>query len=280
MAHAIEQRRKRGRPRLVDVPHPAGGPIQTIDRALGVLRILAGAEGLALTDLAQRAGLAPSTAHRLLASLGAHRFVFHDEERSLWFIGVGAFEVGTAFLRSRRLAGIGRVTMHALMESTGETVNLGIEDNGEIVFISQVESHGALRAFFRAGTRAAMHASGVGKALLAQYPKPRVREILHKRGLPRFTARTIVEPEALFHVLAETHERGWAVDDEERTLGMRCLAAPIFNEHGEAIAGISLSGPAVRLTPERVHEFGPLVRRSAEEITASIGGRAPAARAL
>lgn len=268
-----EPKKLRGRPRAFKLVADSGGSVQAIDRGLAVLSVIADADGLTLTDLAQRVGLAPSTAHRILASLEAHRFVQHDEQRGLWLIGVGAFEVGTAFLRNRRLAGIGRVVMHELMEQTGETVNLGIEDGGEVVFISQVESHVALRAFFRAGSRAAIHASGVGKALLAQFPEERVKQILHRRGLAKFTERTLVSPADLFRQLEEIRRRGFAIDDEERNLGMRCVAAPIFNEYGEAIAAVSVSGPTVRMTPERAAEFGPLVQRAAQEITASIGGK-------
>lgn len=270
-----EPKKLRGRPRALKLVADSGGSVQAIDRGLAVLAMIATADGLTLTDLAQRVGLAPSTAHRILASLEAHRFVQHDEQRGLWLIGVSAFEVGTAFLRNRRLAGIGRVVMHDLMEQTGETVNLGIEDGGEVVFISQVESHVALRAFFRAGSRAAIHASGVGKALLAQFPEERVKQILHKRGLAKFTERTLVSPADLFRQLEEIRRRGFAIDDEERNLGMRCVAAPIFNEYGEAIAAVSVSGPTVRMTPERAAEFGPLVQRAAQEITASIGGKIP-----
>ncbi len=274
MARMGEVKKLRGRPRSLKLVPDTAGSVQAIDRGLGVLAIIAGSDGLTLTDLSQRAGLAPSTAHRILASLEAHKFVFHDEERGLWLIGVGAFEVGTAFLRNRRLAGIGRVVMHELMEKAGETVNLGIEDSGEVVFISQVESHSALRAFFRAGSRAPIHASGVGKTLLAEMPEARVKEILYKRGLAKFTDKTLIAPADLFEELAIIAKRGWAVDDEERNLGMRCVAAAVFNEYGEAIAGISISGPTVRITPERAAELGPLVRRAAEEITASIGGHA------
>jgi IclR family acetate operon transcriptional repressor len=274
---AEETKKRRGRPRAFRTTQPEGGSVQAIDRGLSLLTVVAAADGLTLSDLAQRAGMPPSTAHRILATLQARRFVFHDEERGLWQIGAGAFEVGSAFLRTRRLAGIGRAVMYALMERTGETVNLGIEDEGEVVFISQIESHGALRAFFRAGSRAPMHASGVGKALLAELPEAKVRAILHRRGLSKFTERTLVSPAALFEELRAIHRRGFAIDDEERNIGMRCVAAPVFNEFGEVIAGISVSGPTVRVTPERAAEFGPLVRRAAEEITASIGGRAGAA---
>jgi IclR family transcriptional regulator, acetate operon repressor len=270
-----EIKKLRGRPRSIKLVSEPAGSVQAIDRGLAVLAIIAASDGLTLTDLAQRAGLAPSTAHRILSSLEAHKFVLHDEERGQWLIGVGAFEVGTAFLRNRRLAGIGRVLMYELMEATGETVNLGIEDDGEVVFISQIESHSALRAFFRAGSRAPIHASGVGKTLLAEMPEARVREILYKRGLAKFTERTLIAPADLFGELAVIRRRGWGVDDEERNLGMRCVAAAIFNEYGEAIAGISVSGPTVRVTPERTQELGPMVKRAASEITGSIGGHAP-----
>lgn len=270
-----EPKRRRGRPRRFNNPSPDGGAVQVIDRALATLSVIADSDGVTLTELAQQAGLAPSTAHRILASLEAHRFVAHDSERGLWVIGVGAFEVGSSFVRSRRLASIGRLKMHEMMEETGETINLGVEDDGEVIFISQIESHGALRAFFRAGSRAHMHASGVGKALLAQKPDDHVRAILHRRGLTRFTDHTLVTAADLFHNLAEIRVRGWSVDNEERTLGMRCVAAPIFNEYCEAIAGVSLSGPTVRVTPERAAELGPFVKRAAAEITASIGGVSP-----
>ncbi|NJM33816.1 MAG: helix-turn-helix domain-containing protein [Rhodomicrobium sp.] len=274
MTHGTAKRSEKveGAARSLKLVSEPASSVQAIDRALGVLAVIAESDGLTLTELSQRAGLVPSTAHRILASLQAHKFVFNDEERGLWLIGVGAFEIGTAFLRNRRLAGIGRIVMHDLMEETGETVNLGIEDSGEVVFISQVESHGALRAFFRAGSRAPIHASGVGKMLLAEMPEARVRDILYRRGLAKFTERTLVAPASLFQALAEIRRRGWAVDDEERNLGMRCVAAPIYNEFGEAIAGVSISGPTVRITADRVPELGPLVKRAAEEITNSIGG--------
>jgi IclR family acetate operon transcriptional repressor len=265
--------RKRGRPRNFN-PAKAGS-IQALDRGLALMRLISEADGLTLTDLAQRSGLAPSTVHRLLFTLEAHRFAMHDEERGLWLIGVDAFKTGMTFLRNRRLAGMGREVMRQLMEQTGETINLGIEDNGEVVFISQIESHNTLRAFFRAGSRSLMHASGVGKALLAGFPETRVKQILYAKGLQRFTEKTRVDPAELFTELAESRTRGWAIDDEERTPGMRCIAAPIYNELGETIAAVSISGPTVRLTSQRLGEFGPLVMRAAEQITSSIGGTPP-----
>jgi len=271
----VEQRKARGRPRSLKVAIP-GGAVQALDRGLTLLEILAEEDGLTLSELSRRSGVPASTVHRVLLTLESRAYVQHDMERGLWLVGVGAFKTGSAFLRNRRVASMGRATMHALMEASGETVNLGIEDHGEVVFISQVESHDTLRAFFRAGSRGAMHASGVGKALLAEFPEHRVRQICALRRLERFTEHTITDLGQFLRELAEGRRRGWALDDEERSPGMRCVAAPIFNEHAEAIAGVSVSGPTVRVTPRKLDDYGPMVRRAADEITLSIGGRQPA----
>jgi IclR family acetate operon transcriptional repressor len=132
-----------------------------------------------------------------------------------------------------------------------------------------------MRAFFRPGRRAPMHASAIGKAMLAERDDATLTDYLHKKGMPRFTEKTIVDPAALRHELAQVRERGWAVDDEEHTVGMRCVAATIHNEHGEVIAGVSLSGPSVRVTQGRLGELGARVVQAANEITVQIGGTVP-----
>lgn len=254
------------------------GQVQSLDRALSILERLAEADGMTLTDLAQSVGLAPSTTHRLLTTLQQRRFADFDEEYGVWVIGVGAFNVGNAFLRNRRIVTLGRPVMRRLMEDVGETVNLAVEDQNELVYVTQFESHAPMRAFFRPGRRAPMHASAVGKAMLAEMDDATVTELLHRKGMPRFTDKTLIDPAALRAELAQVRERGWAVDDEEHTVGMRCVAATIHNEHGEVIAGVSLSGPSVRVTETRLGELGARVVKAANEITEQIGGIVPRAR--
>lgn len=274
MAETTQIRRPRGRPRSTGGAQ-ATASVQSLDRALNLLKLVAASDGISLTDLSQRAGIAPSTAHRLLMTLQNHGFVDYQDVPGHWLIGVESFRAGNAFVRRTKVADMGRDVMRRLMEACGETVNLAIEQDGDVVFISQIESHETIRAFFRPGTRGPAHASGIGKALLAELPDDTVRRILQRKGLPGFTPKTIVEPEQLFSELAEIRRRGWALDDEERNLGMRCVAAAIYNEFGEAVAGVSISGPAVRIPDERVGELGPQVKRAAAEITESIGGMRP-----
>jgi IclR family acetate operon transcriptional repressor len=190
-------------------------------------------------------------------------------------IGVGAFNVGNAFLRNRRIISLGRPVMRRLMEEVGETVNLAVEDKDELVYVTQFESHAPMRAFFRPGRRAPMHASAVGKAMLAEMEDAVLTDLLHRKGMPRFTDKTLVDPATLRRELAQVRERGWGLDDEEHTVGMRCVAATIHNEHGEVIAGVSVSGPSVRVTETRLGELGAKVVQAANEITVQIGGIVP-----
>jgi IclR family acetate operon transcriptional repressor len=266
--------RRRGRaPRRA--PGEGTGHVQSLTRGLTLLERLSEERyGISLTDLAQRVGLAPSTTHRLLKSLEKMKFVAQDEERGLWYVGVKAFEVGTAFLRDRDFVGVARRFMRRLMEESGESVNLAVLDAGEVLFLSQVECRQMMRALAPPGGRIGAHCSGVGKALLSALPDAEVAGILHRRGLPRLTANTVDSPARLKRELQTTRERGWALDDEEQAVGLRCVAAPILDEYGEPLAAISLSGPKARITDDRIPALGALVKRVAEEITAALGGRA------
>jgi len=268
--------RKRGRP-----PGPNGrasdGKNQSLIRALTLLeRLSETPSGLNLTDLSYQLGIPAATVHRLLNTFEELNFVEQDAGSGLWFVGMKAFNVGNAFLRRRDFVSIARPHMEALVDQCGETVNLGVIDDGEVVFISQVESQEVMRMIVRLGSRSPIHASGVGKALLAWQSEQRFARILERRGLARFTERTIDNPAALRKELELTKKRGYALDDEEHAVGLRCVAAAIFDETGRALAAISLSGPKARVVDDRLAEFGLAVTQTADEITQALGGRKPA----
>ncbi len=251
-----------------------GAQVQSLVRALTILNRLAEADdGASLTDIAQQVGVPVSTAHRLLTTLQQERYVRFDGERALWSIGVQVFVVGNSFVRTRNLVQIARPHMRQLMLESGETVNLAVEDKGEAIYLAQIECRQMMRALATPGARVPLHCSGVGKALLAAMPESQRSAILHKHGLPRVSARTLTTPAALREDLTRAAERGYAVDDEEHAVGLRCAAAVIRDEVGEAIAAVSLSGPAARISDDRVAVLGDLVRRTAETITAEYGGR-------
>jgi len=267
-------KRPRGRPRSV-ATDTAPGTVQALDRGLTLLRELASARSITLSDLAIKTEMPPSSTHRILVTLQKHGYVEFDETRQEWMIGIEAFRIGNTYLVRTNLVEAARKTLRRLMEETGETANLGIADNGDVVFVDQVETHNPIRAFFRPGTRGHMHSSGIGKALLSDMPRREVEKIIRNKGQPEFTPKTLTSSENLFSDLDATLERGWSIDDEERYSGMRCVASTIYNSFGEAVAGISVSGPTVRFPNHVISELGPKVNQAADEVTNAIGGKPP-----
>jgi IclR family transcriptional regulator, acetate operon repressor len=271
--HSMAQK-PRGRPKAFH-DKTDQNTVQALDRALFLLEHLAQGPGRSLSDLAEETGQAVATTFRALQTLQAHSMVEVEEPGQLWHIGAGAFRVGSAFLRRTKVVERARQPMDALMRDTGETANLGVEARGEVLFLAQVETHEAIRAFFPPGTKGPMHSSGIGKALLAWYPEDRVRQIIARQGLEKFTTLTITSDSALLRDLARTRERGFAIDDQERAEGMRCIAAPIFNAYGEPVAGLSVSGPAFRVGLSDAPRIGALVTAAARRVTDLTGGALP-----
>ncbi|TBN43910.1 IclR family transcriptional regulator [Paracoccus subflavus] len=264
-----EPTRRRGRPRSAK---ESPGTVQVLDRALDMLDLLAAHPGLTLSEVAERIEQSPSTVHRLLHSLASRGMVESDPATQAWNIGPATFRLGSAFMRRSGIVERARPILRALMEHTGETANLGILNGDAVLFVSQAETHETIRAFFPPGTRSPLHASGIGKALLA-FGRPEVlRSSLDGAGLTRFTDKTLVTIEAISEDMTRIRARGFAFDDEERTRGMRCIAAPVFDMTGDAVAGVSVSGPSHRIGYEHVKTLGAVVAAAAAELSAAMGG--------
>ncbi|MEQ6917916.1 HTH-type transcriptional regulator BhcR [Halomonas aquatica] len=270
------KRRTAGRP--AGSGKSTSGHSQSLVRGLNLLeRLAASPGGLALSELAEEAGFAPSTTHRLLQALQSQGFVSQDSELGVWKIDVKTFRIGNSFLEARDFVGTSRPFLRHLTAQTGETANLGVRDDGTAVFLAQSESPQMMRMITRLGSRAPLHASGVGKALMAWLPEDEVERILDERGLARLTENTLHSLESLREGLAEIRHQGFACDREEHAIGLHCVAACIHDEHGIPLAAISVSGPVARIPEERLLELGQLVRETAAEITARLGGRVPEA---
>lgn len=268
-------KKTRGRPRS-DISDKSVSTVAALERGLILLNALAKEGQASLTDLSLITEIPASTAHRLLMTFQAFNYVDFNQTTNHWRVGVEAFRTGSAFTWQLNIVEVAREIMHDLVHETGETANLAVPDGGDVVFISQVETSNPIRAFFNPGTRSPMHVSGIGKAILSTFDRAETERRLKEPGLPEFTSRTLTSMDALIGDLTETRSRGWSFDDEERNLGMRCVAAPIFNEYGEAVAGISLSGPVARLPLDKVQSLGPMVSDAADRITTLIGGQCAA----
>ncbi len=265
-------RRKRGRPRSL-MREAESGTVRALDRGLALLHQLSLRGSMTLSVLAREAEIPASTAHRLLTTLYQHGFVRFDADTQEWAIGIGAYRVGATYLARSNLVDAARPILRRLMEQTGETANLAVLEGHEIVFVSQVETQHPVRAFFLPGTRSLLHASGIGKAMLACLGNEEIIAAIRKMGLPRYTPNTITSPETLLAELARIRKQGYSLDDEEQFSGMRCLGAAIFNSFGEAVAGISISGPAGRFDDGMIAQNRQHVMQAAEEITSATGGR-------
>jgi IclR family acetate operon transcriptional repressor len=261
------------RARVRSTARAGADQVQSLIRALTLLNRIAESsdDGATLTDLAQQVGLPASTAHRLLTTLEQERYIRFNNEGRLWSVGVQAFVVGCTFTKTRTLAGVARPHMRHLMEDGGETVNLAVEDEGEAVYLSQVECRQMMRAFARPGSRVPLHCSAVGKAILSGTSDKRLSKILHQRGMPRLTVKTITSPSALRADLERVRACGYAIDDEEHAVGLRCIAAPIFDETGDVVGAVSASGPMARIGDDRMAQLGALVLEASRAISADMG---------
>ena len=270
----MPRQKREGRPPSGSIEDDGvASPAKSLNKAIDILVTLGQVpEGMSLPDVSLMVRQPKSTMHRLLTALESRRFVRYDADTRLWKIGVEAFVIGNAFLRNRDLATFARPAMQVLVNDSGETASLYLDDEGEIVCMAQVECRQTMRVIARPGGRAKMHSSGSGKAILAYYPLAKLDQVVERHGLPAATEKTINTPQALRQNLELIRQRGFAVDDEENALGIRCVAAPVFDHTGEVVAAISISGPSSRVIESRIPALGERVRAAAVSVTKSIGG--------
>src|SRR5438552_3309757 len=214
-----------------DASDSRDGGVQSVDRALSIIEVLAeDDEGYRLSDLAVRTGLSTSTAHRLLATLEKRRFVQFDRTESKWHVGAQSFSVGATFARRRNFVAQAMPYLRKLRDQTRETANLAVVDDESIIVLTRMESREIMRSLTKVGGRVAMVASGVGRAVLATYADEDVNASIRRQGMPRLTEKSIVRPGELFKELEKIRRQGFAVDDEEACMGLRCIAAGVYND--------------------------------------------------
>ncbi len=229
--------------------------VQSVERTLSILELLAEhPEGLGITELSRKMELAKSTAHRLLSTLVNRGYVEQKEENGDYRLGIQCLVIASSLLNNLDIRSVAKEALHTLARSSGEVVHLCMQDQYEVVYIDKVESEQTLRMYSQIGRRAFMHCTGVGKALLSGISKEEVDKMIEEKGLPKFTENTITDKEALFKELKLIREIGYAVDEQEHEKGIRCIAAPVFDHNGKAVAAISIAGPAERVTEDRVKE--------------------------
>lgn len=245
---------------------------KSLERALNLLLEVAGAghRGLTLTECADVLGYSKATTHRMLHTLTRHGFLRQDEDRGTFTLGITNLRLGIEFQESIDLRREALPVLREMAESTGETAHLGQLNGLDVVYIEKVESSQAVRMYSRVGDTMPAYSTAMGKAMLAFLDEDEIEQHLPEILAPR-ASNTITDLSALREELARTRERGYSIDDVENEEGIRCAGASVFDHTGVVQAGISIAGPATRMTLERLSEIGPFVRRKAEELSCQLG---------
>lgn len=252
----------------------AGDRVKSASRALDLVELAAAHEaGLSFPAMLQLTGIPKSSLHALLGVLTARGYLDLDGTTRLYTLGVKVWENGQSYRKGHDLVREARPVMEAIAEASNETVQLARLDGTENVYLAKVDSTHPLRLQSEVGTRLSAHATGLGKALLACLPDAEVRSRLGSRPLPRMTPQTIVDIEALIGELHRIRRWGFAVDDQEYTPGLFCVAVPIRDHRGETVAAVSVSVPLLRLDMAMLAPALARLAAGSLDITRRLGGR-------
>ena len=251
-------------------------PIQVADRIFQVLESLARGGPAGLMELSNTLGLHKSTVHRLLNSLIYMGYVRQDEETSHYALTFKILELADLMLNNMDVLTLVHPYLKKLKTLTGETVHFVQIEGAHAVYIAKEESHtNSIRMVSRVGSQIPLYRSGVGKALLAMMDDSQVRRIWEASDIQAVTSHTIVSLDRLYQVLEEIRQRGYALDDEENEMGVRCIAAAVPDYRGRPVYAFSISAPASRMTDERIPQLAEYVLQTREELAATLGYRQP-----
>lgn len=240
--------------------------VRSLERAFELLEHLADGGGdMTLSELTEASGLPMPTIYRLMQTLVTTGYVRQEPSRR-YALGPRLIRLGDS--ASRLLGTWAKPVLARLVDEIGETANMAVLEGDEVVYVGQVPSRHSMRMFTEVGRRVLPHCTGVGKALLAQLPADTALKIITRTGMPARTPRTIIDPAVLMDELVKIRTQGYALDDEEQELGVRCVAVHLPG--APAPAAISVSGPSGRMTPETIAQVVPLMQKAAARFAAEL----------
>lgn len=250
--------------------------IRALDRGLDILEAFTlGDPELSIGQIAARTSLPKPTIVRLLSVLADRSYVERVPDSERYRLGVRTLEVGSVFQLTTSVEAEAQPIMRKLADRTGQTANLGILDRYDVVHIAVVAPDRPVRFWASVGKREAAYVSGIGKVLLSGLDPERMETYLDQ-PFPALTENTITSRDGLLAEFASIRERGYAIDDEESNLGVRCVAAPITNGRGRLAAAVSISGSRAEFERDRLDDYIAEVTAAAADISIRLGG-APAA---
>ena len=240
--------------------------VQSVDRAISILQVLARRGSASVTEIAGDLGLHKSTVSRLLATLDARGLVEQNAERGRYQLGYGVVQLAAGATRTGHHSLLGLTVCRELAETVGETVNVAVHDGRRVVSVDQVIGSAAVTSVDRVGQRSPLHSTSAGKVFLAHMPPDQLDAVLAE-GLERFTPHTVVDPLLLRQQLGLVREQRFACMLEEHEIGLAGIAAPIRSAHGGVVAAVSVSGPTYRVNPDTIPRLAAHVLAAADEIS-------------
>ena len=243
--------------------------VQSVDRALSILEVLARVGEAGVTEIAIELGVHKSTAFRLVATLEQHRLVEQTGDRGKYRLGVGVLRLAGATSARLDLVQEARPICRQLATDTGETVNIAVLSESSALYLDQIAGPSALQSHNWVGQHIPLHATSNGKVLLSGLDQKRLDTVLGK--LPTYTPSTITRKAKLRAELERVREQGYAVAVDELEVGLTAVAAPIRNAHGDVVASMSVSGPTFRLSADRVEGVVELLLGAVEEVSHRLG---------
>ncbi|MGH9529279.1 MAG: IclR family transcriptional regulator [Terriglobales bacterium] len=260
---------------MIRVKESKSAPVGVVIKVLRILEALRDAPyGLQLKDVAAQTALNKSTAYRFLAHLESAGYLYRGDA-GIYTIGPNFARLSGATNFRETLRKICRPALQKLWDATGETVNLGVLDGNEVLYVDVIESSHHFRMASQVGSRRPLYCTSLGKALAAHLPSSEVDQLLASVTFERFTPRTIIRRAKFTQELARVRQKGYAMDDQEAVSGARCVAAAIFDAGDKPIAAISASGPITRVPSQRISIFASLVKESAASISVRLLGVSP-----
>ncbi|WP_054711500.1 IclR family transcriptional regulator [Bacillus sp. JCM 19041] len=246
--------------------------IQSVERAADVLELfIKSNQERSVKEISEEMSLSKSTVHGIIKTLEHRGFLQQNEIDAKYKLGLKLFELGNAVLADLDVRSLARPIMNWLVGELQETIHLVSFDQNEAVYVEKIDGVQALRIYSQIGKRAPLHCSGVGKAILAYQTETEARRLLGQGELRSFTAHTMTTIDQVINHMKDVRNRGYAVDDEEMEIGLRCVAAPIFNHRGEAVAAISCSAPIFRMNGELFERAITHVKQACKEISSGLG---------
>jgi DNA-binding IclR family transcriptional regulator len=250
-----------------------GSPVKSLERAIDVIEALSRHPGeVAVTDLARELGLPKSSAFRVLKTLRQRGYVRQNADTERYSLGPRFLHIAAAVERETDLRSVAVPHLRALRDRTHETVHLAIPDGSKMVYLDKFESLQPVRLASRVGQQILLHCTALGKAYLTALPEADQLVMVRSLELERRTERTITDPDALFEELRSGRNRGFALDDVENEVGVRCVGAALLDRRGRPIAAISVSAPTTRFSREKALRVGPWCAETAKTLSAELGG--------